>query len=130
MEIAEAIVFYHVLVTRAVILNKFAKGFQCLNVLPKIRKNPVQFEKVFLHMEDGINGTAVILRISFESEEPVTLKLKCFLNNASLEGTYVQTTAGPIRIGCPLPSLTSPFYFLYGHLEMHLKLPLKTPTDK
>ena len=87
MEIAEAIVFYHVLVTRAVILDNFAKGLQCLNVLPEIRKNAVQFEKVFLHTEDGINGTAVILRISFQSEDPVTLKLKCFLNNASLEGT-------------------------------------------
>jgi hypothetical protein len=48
-----------VLVKRAVMLDNFAKGLQTLGVLEEIRKNPSQFEEVFLHNEDAVNKSVV-----------------------------------------------------------------------
>ncbi|CAB3977887.1 Hypothetical predicted protein [Paramuricea clavata] len=58
--IAEAMVSYHVLVKRAVMLDNFAKGLQTLGVLEEIRKNPSQFEEVFLHNEKAVSASAVL----------------------------------------------------------------------
>ncbi|CAB3988806.1 G2 M phase-specific E3 ubiquitin- ligase-like [Paramuricea clavata] len=82
--IAEAMVSYHVLVKRAVMLDNFAKGLQTLGILEEIRKNPSQFEEVFLHNENAVSASAVLQSIVFKPEDATMYAmLASFINDAS-----------------------------------------------
>ncbi|CAB4020787.1 Hypothetical predicted protein, partial [Paramuricea clavata] len=85
--IAEAMVSYHVLVKRAVMLDNFAKGLQTLGILEEIRKNPSQFEEVFLHNENAVSASAVLQSIVFKLEDSTMYAmLASFINDASQQG--------------------------------------------
>ena len=64
LQIAEAIVFYHVVVKKAVMLDNFCKGLEVLGVLEEIKKNPSQFPST----------TAVLGKLLYQPEVP---DLKC-----------------------------------------------------
>ena len=89
LQIAEAIVFYHVMIKKAVMLNNFCKGLEVLGVLEEIRKNPSQFESVFIHNEEELTTSAVLAKILYPPEVP---ELKCrfeaFVEDLSKPGTY------------------------------------------
>jgi F0F1-type ATP synthase delta subunit len=80
-------VSYHVLVKRAVMLDNFAKGLQMLGILDEIRKNPSQFEKVFLHSENTVSASALLESISFVLENTTMYSMLAnFINYASQHG--------------------------------------------
>ena len=89
LQIAEAIVFYHVMIKKAVMLDNFCKGLEVLGVLEEIRKNPSQFESVFIHNEEELTTSAVLAKILYR---PEVRELKCrfeaFVEDLSKPGTY------------------------------------------
>ena len=68
-------------------LDNFAKGLQTLGILDEIRKNPSQFQEVFLHSENTVSASAVLQSISFESENTTMYSMLAnFINDASQHG--------------------------------------------
>ena len=90
LQIAEAIVFYHVMIKKAVMLDNFCKGLEVLGVLEEIKKNPSQFESVFIHNEEELTTSAVLAKVLYQPEVP---KLKCrfeaFIQDLSKPGNYI-----------------------------------------
>ena len=82
-------VFYHVMIKKAVMLDNFCKGLEVLGVLEKIKKNPSQFESVFIHNEEELTTSAVLAEVLYQPEVP---KLKCrfeaFIQDLSKPGNY------------------------------------------
>ena len=74
LQIAEAIVFYYVMIKKAVMLDYFCKGLEVLGVLEEISKSSSQFQSVFIHNEEELTTSAVLAKIFYRPEVP---ELKC-----------------------------------------------------
>ena len=89
LHIAEAIVFYHVVVKKAVMLDNSCKDLEVLGVLEEIKKNPSQFESVFIHNEEELTTSSVLANILYRPEVP---ELKCrfeaLVRDLSKPGNY------------------------------------------
>ena len=84
--------FYHVFVKKVVMLDNFVKGLEILGVLDEIRKNPSQFEAVFLHNEQNLNSSIVLEKMKFLTEDAqMYAMLANFINNATKGGRVTLT---------------------------------------
>ena len=73
-------------------MDSFAKGLEILGILSQIRKNPPQFEAVFLHNEQDLLPSAILNKINFVSkdmEPEIYAMLVHFINEARKPGKLI-----------------------------------------
>lgn len=69
-------------------LDNFAKGLATLGVIEEIRKDPHQFEEMFVHYKNSIQASTVLNKVKLVTKDKTIQGLvTSFINNASHQGT-------------------------------------------
>lgn len=68
-------------------LDNFAKGLATLGVIEEIRKDPHQFEEMFVHYKNSIQASTVLDKVKLVTKDKTIQGLvTSFINNASHQG--------------------------------------------